>query len=275
MSVRYAIVPAAGLAKRMRPLTTAIPKEMLPLGRKPVIQHVVEELDAAGIDHTVLVGRPGKEAIEKHFDARPANRQVATPGVYFVHQQEQLGLGHAVLQGREAVGDHPFAVANGDSLIFCKEEPLMARMVRLFEERNAAAVIALERVAPERVHRYGIVVPGRIANGVIEIRGLVEKPQPERAPSNLAIAARYVFSPEIFPMLAQTPPGANGEIQLTDAITRLSEDDRPVYGVLLRPGERRYDIGGFDSFSRAFIDFALADPDFGEALRAELRRRLE
>jgi UTP--glucose-1-phosphate uridylyltransferase len=277
MPVRHAIVPAAGLAKRMRPLTTAMPKEMLPLGRKPVIQHVVEELAAAGIDRVVLVSRPGKEPLERQFEAQPAGAGVEAPGVYYVHQQEQLGLGHAVLQGRDAVGAHPFAVANGDSLISGSSASgsVLMRLVRLFEARNAAAVIALERVPRERVNRYGIIIPGEVRDGIVDVRGVVEKPAADSAPSDFAISARYVFSPAVFPILERTTPAANGEIQLTDAITELAAGERPVLGVLLESGERRYDIGGFDSFYRAFIDYALADAEFGAVIQKHMQERLK
>jgi UTP--glucose-1-phosphate uridylyltransferase len=293
MSVDIAVVPVAGLGTRLLPATKSQPKEMLPVGRKPVVQYVVEELTRVGLQRLLFVTGPGKASIENHFDLDPELIQTlretgkeellgelqferAAVQYFYTRQRQTLGLGHAVLCSRSFVGRHPFVVALGDSIIGLQaESDVVRRMIACFEERGAAAVIAFEEVPEADVHQYGIAAPRNGAGDVFEIADLVEKPSRAEAPSNLAIAARYVLSPAIFDALEQTPPGKGGEIQLTDAIRSLVRAGAPAYGVRLGPGERRYDIGNFESYFRAFVEFALADPRFGASLRRHMEHLLD
>ena len=287
MNIDIAIVPVAGLGTRLLPATKSQPKEMLPVGRKPVVQYVVEELTRVGMKRVLFITGPGKTSIENHFDLdgelvqtlRESGKEDllaeleyerATVQYFYTRQRQLLGLGHAVLCARSFVGDQPFVVALGDSIIGMNaESDVVRRMIQCYEEKNAAAVIAFEEVAPEDVNDYGIAQP-RTNDELFEIDDLVEKPAPRDAPSNLAIAARYVLSPAVFDALSVTRRGKGGEIQLTDAIRAVIRGGGTAYGVRLRPGERRYDIGNFDSYFEAFVAFALADPKFGPALKRRL-----
>jgi UTP--glucose-1-phosphate uridylyltransferase len=288
--VDIAVVPVAGLGTRMLPATKSQPKEMLPVGRKPVVQYVFEELTAAGLQRILFVTGPGKTSIENHFDINEELVQMLrekgkedllaaleferAPVQYFYTRQRQaLGLGHAVLSARAFVGDEPFVVALGDSIIgLDRQSDIVRRMKETFEDKGAAAVIALEEVPRDEVRNYGIVQPRRAVGDVFELADVVEKPTPAEAPSTLAIAARYVLSPKIFAALDRTRPGVGGEIQLTDAIRKLIHDGGLVYGMVLRPDERRFDIGNFDAYFRAFVEFALADRKHGASLRSFLER---
>jgi UTP--glucose-1-phosphate uridylyltransferase len=290
--VNIAVVPVAGLGTRLLPATKSQPKEMLPVGRRPVVQYVVEELTRAGMQRLLFVTGRGKSSIENHFDVDvelvQALRETGkedllaeltferAPVQYFyTRQREILGLGHAILCGRSFVGDEPFVVALGDSIIGLEaRSDIMQRMIDCFEGKGAAAVVAFEEVPREDVRHYGIAQP-KSAGDVFEIADVIEKPSPQEAPSNLAIAARYVFAPAIFDALSRTAPGKGGEIQLTDAIRLLIQDGGRVYGVRLAQGERRFDIGNFDSYFRAFVEFALADDKHGPGLRAYLERLLK
>jgi len=287
MDIDIAVVPVAGLGTRLLPATKSQPKEMLPVGRKPVVQYVVEELTRVGMRRVLFVTGPGKASIENHFDLNGELIQTLRENgkedlleeleferssvQYFYTRQRQLfGLGHAVLCAQPFVGDRPFVVALGDSIIgIHAESDVVERMTRLFRERNAAAVVAFEEVRPDEVGQYGIAKP-KASGEIFEIEDLVEKPSSDEAPSTLAIAARYVLSPAIFAALARTRRGKGGEIQLTDAIRALIRDGGLVLGVRLRAGERRYDIGNFEAYFEAFVEFALADPRFGRHLKRHL-----
>ncbi len=287
MSIDTAVVPVAGLGTRLLPATKSQPKEMLPVGRKPVVQYVVEELARVGMNRVLFITGPGKASIENHFDLNGELIQVlretgkeellaelqferAALQYFYTRQRQLLGLGHAVLCARSFVGRQPFVVALGDSIIgLHAQSDVVQRMIACFEERRAAAVIAFEDVPRAEVCRYGIAKPAD-AGETFEIEDLVEKPSVDEAPSTLAIAARYVLSPGIFDALARTPPGKGGEIQLTDAIRSVIRDGGRAYGIRLDEGERRYDIGNFDAYFRAFVEFALADPRFGDSLRRYL-----
>ena len=291
MPIDIAVVPVAGLGTRLLPATKSQPKEMLPVGRKPVVQYVVEELARVGTRRLLFVTGPGKASIENHFDLNPELIQTLretgkeellaelaferVPVQYFFTRQRQLlGLGHAILCAKSFVGRQPFVVALGDSIIgMHAESDVVRRMTRCFEERGAAAVIAFEEVPRHEVGQYGIAKP-RTDGDVFEIEDLVEKPSPEEAPSTLASAARYVLAPAVFDALEATSPGKGGEIQLTDAIRSVIKGGGKAYGVRLRPGECRYDIGNFESYFQAFVEFALADPRVGAGLRAHLERLL-
>jgi UTP--glucose-1-phosphate uridylyltransferase len=293
MSIDFAVVPVAGFGTRLLPLTKSQPKEMLPVGRKPVVQYVVEELARAGIRRQLFITGPGKTAIENHFDEdaelierlRVAGKEELLQQLqyerqdvdyFYTRQRRQLGLGHAVLCARPLLGDQPFVVALGDSIIGLNAQSnIVRRMINVFEEQSAAAVIAFEEVSAADVSQYGIAKPRGRAGDVFLLDDVIEKPAAADAPSNLAIAARYVCSPQVFDALAQTPRDAGGEIQLTDALRHLIGRGAKVVGVRLGPEEKRYDIGNFESYFRAFTEFALADPDYGPALRAHLERLAE
>jgi UTP--glucose-1-phosphate uridylyltransferase len=292
MSIDIAVIPVAGLGTRLLPATKSQPKEMLPVGRKPVVQYVVEELARVGMKRVLFITGPGKASIENHFDLNGELIQTlresgkedllaeleyerATVQYFYTRQRQLLGLGHAISCAQSFVGNQPFVVALGDSIIgMHAESDVVQRMTRSYEEHDAAAVIAFEEVPHADVSQYGIAKPASDGE-VFEILDLVEKPEPREAPSNLAIAARYVLSPAIFDALATTRRGKGGEIQLTDAIRALIRNGGRAFGVRLRPGERRYDIGNFGAYFEAFVSFALADPKFGPALRRHLRDVLD
>lgn len=277
---------------RLLPATKSQPKEMLPVARKPIVQYVVEELVANGIGEILFITGRKKASIENHFDSDPdLARAINTSGreellkeiefedlgahLYYTRQRVQRGLGDAVLCGESFAGEQPFVVALGDSILgLHANSRCVARMVELFEQRRASCVIAVEEVPREQTSQYGIIEPGPGENAWCRVVRLVEKPAPEDAPSNLAIAGRYIFSPVIFDMIRQVEPDERGEVQLTDAIQRLCEEGRRVLAVRLPPSERRYDIGNFPSYFETFVEFALADPDYGPGLRAAIERLL-
>jgi UTP--glucose-1-phosphate uridylyltransferase len=292
MSVTLAVVPVAGRGTRLLPLTKSQPKEMLPLGRKPVVQYVVEELARNGLKRLLFITGPGKAAIENHFDIdaeliahlRETGKEELLEELaferedleyFYTRQRRQLGLGHAVLCARPVVDDQPFVVALGDSILGLDPPSTVVReMIRHFESAGADGVVALEEVPPADVVRYGVARPRGRADSVFELDDLVEKPEPDEAPSNLAVASRYVFSPRIFDHLETTPRGKGGEIQLTDAVRAMIADGGKVLGLRLPPGEHRFDIGNFESYFAAFAHFALADAQAGAALRAKLAQLL-
>ena len=289
MSVDFAVVPVAGRGTRLLPLTKSQPKEMLPMGRKPVVQYVVEELARCGIGRLLFITGPGKTAIENHFDIdaeliahlRETGKEELLRELaferedleyFYTRQRRQLGLGHAVLCARPVVGRQPFVVALGDSIIgMHAQSQVVGTMIAEFEARRADAVIVFEEVPREEVVYYGIAKPRDGIGDVFELDDLIEKPSVAEAPSNLAVAARYVFSPAIFDCLERTRPGKGDEIQLTDAIRLLIEQGGKVLGVRLPPGERRFDIGNFESYFLAFLEFALADEHYGPTLRTRLK----
>jgi UTP--glucose-1-phosphate uridylyltransferase len=293
MDINLAVIPVAGLGTRLLPATKSQPKEMLPVGRKPVVQYVVEELTRMGMERLLFITGPGKTSIENHFDLDNDLIQVLretgkedllaeleferTPVQYFYTRQRQLlGLGHAVLCAQSFVGDQPFVVALGDSIIGMNaQSDVVQRMKQCFTENQADAVIAFEEVQAHEVYRYGIASPANDDRDIFPLADVIEKPNVDEAPSNLAIAARYVFAPSIFEALQRTRPGKNGEIQLTDAVRLILQDGGRAFGVRLRPDERRYDIGNFESYFRAFVEFALADEKQGAALREYLKELLD
>jgi len=293
MSVDIAVVPVAGRGTRLLPLTKSQPKEMLPVGRKPVVQYVVEELARCGVSRLLFVTGPGKTAIENHFDIdaelidmlRETGKEELLAELaferedieyFYTRQRRQLGLGHAVLCARPVVGDQSFVVALGDSIIGLNaQSEVVGTMIERFETSRAAAVIALEEVPRDEVVHYGIAKPRDGTGDVFALGDLVEKPSAAEAPSNLAVAARYVFSSAIFHYLEKTPRGKGNEIQLTDAIRMLIRDGREVLGVRLRPDETRFDVGNFESYFTSFVEFALADPQDGPVLRRYLEGLLQ
>ena len=289
MTIDLAVVPVAGHGTRLLPATKSQPKEMLPVGRKPVVQYVVEELAAAGIRRVLFVTGARKAAIENHFDEdhqlntylRESGRENELAELefdrrnieyFYTRQRRQLGLGHAVLCAQPLVGQQPFVVALGDSIIgLHAQSTIVARMLDEFERTRADFVIAFEEVPANDVVRYGIAEPMSAVGDRFELRRIVEKPSVAEAPSNLAVAGRYVFGPSIFEKLTGTKPGKGGEIQLTDAIQAVLAEGGKGVGLRLGPTERRFDIGNFLSYFRAFVDFALTDPQYGAALQEHVR----
>ena len=278
-----AVVPVAGLGTRLLPLTKTQPKEMLPVGRKPVVHHIVEELIENGIDQILFITGASKASIENYFDLDESlvtmlrengkedllaelQLDYATVKYYFTRQRQLLGLGHAIQCASDFIADQSFSVALGDSIIQGGDAKLLSRMQTCFDEHECAAVIAFETVPKNEVFRYGIAHP-KSDDDIFELADIVEKPKVDNAPSQLAVAARYIFKPLIFDALKRIKPGAGGELQLTDAIRLLIAEGHPVYGVRLTEDERRFDIGNYSSYYRAFIEFALADETHGADLR--------
>lgn len=281
-----AVIPAAGLGTRFLPATKAMPKEMLPVVDKPAIQYVVEEAAKAGIQDVLIILGRNKNNIANHFDAMPELEQKLREkgdtdklakveqasdlaDVHMVRQGEPKGLGHAVLRAKAHVGDHPFAVLLGDDLID-ERDPLLPQMLAEYDKRGAA-IIALMEVEPENIHLYGVAeVEATDTDGVVKVTGLVEKPQREDAPSNLAIIGRYVLGPDVFEVLEHTEPGKGGEIQLTDALQELAADpEKGVYGVVFRG--RRYDTGDKLDYIKAIVQLASDRDDLGPDLRPWLK----
>ena len=283
--IRKAIFPAAGLGTRFLPATKAQPKEMLPLVDKPIIQYGVEEAVASGIDNIILVTGRGKNAIEDHFDvsvelesfleARGKREQLDEIrkisnmiNFAYVRQGEPLGLGHAVLVGRDLVGDEPFAVILADDVIDA-QPPAIKQMIEVFK-RVGGPVLAVERVKPEEVSSYGVIDidPGaQLGAGVYRVRDLVEKPPRGEAPSNLAIIGRYILTPDIFPALAAIKSDRTGEIQLTNGLRELLKS-RPIYACEVKGV--RHDTGNKLGFLKAVVYFALRRPDLAEKFSAYL-----
>ncbi len=283
--IRKAVIPAAGFGTRFLPFTKSVPKELVPLVDKPVIQYVVEEAAAAGIDQILIVTSNGKGAIQDHFNRTfELEQRLEATGkhelleevrsisriadIHYVYQQELNGLGDAVRCAKAFVGDEPFAVLLGDTVLdSATETPVIGQLVEAWE-RFDAPVTALETVPMERVSRYGVVDGEFIEDGLCKVNGWVEKPAPEEAPSNLVIASRYVFTPDIFEALARTPRGKGNEIQLTDAM-RLLLDRRPMYGRVI--AGKRYDLGSKLGFLTGTVEFGLRRPEFREAFAAYLK----
>tara|TARA_R110002072_G_scaffold4142_7_gene29230 strand:+ start:32 stop:919 length:888 start_codon:yes stop_codon:yes gene_type:complete len=278
--VRKAVLPVAGLGTRVLPATKSIPKEMLPVFDRPAIQYVVDEAIAAGIEHFVFVTGRNKGAIEDYFDRayeleatlqdkgkteilEILNRTRATPGsMSFVRQQAPLGLGHAIWCARDIIGDEPFAILLPDVLV--RAEPsCLAQMVAAYEE-TGGNIIAVEQVAPENVDKYGVIDPIERQGNRIRMRGMVEKPPLDTAPSNLAITGRYILQGTIFKYLEDQAAGAGGEIQLTDAMARLMQNQD--FHAVEYEGQS-YDCGDKLGYLRATIAFALNDPELGAAAR--------
>jgi UTP--glucose-1-phosphate uridylyltransferase len=288
MRVRKAVFPAAGWGTRFLPATKAQPKEMLPLVDKPVIQYAVEEAVAAGIEQVIIVTSSQKRAIEDHFDSSyELERLLEEKGeieklrqvrhisdlaqVAYVRQKEQLGLGHAVLMTKDLVGHEPFAVLLPDDVVI-GERPCIGQLIHAYE-RTHSTTVAVMPVTPEETSRYGIVgaeePEGDSDNGRLRrVTRLVEKPRAEDAPSNLAVIGRYVLTPKIFDKLEQTARGAGGEIQLTDGIEALMEE-QSVYAYEFEG--TRYDAGTTMGWLEATVDLALRRPDLGTAFREHLR----
>lgn len=246
--ITKAVIPAAGLGTRLLPLTKAVPKELMPLGRKPVLEHVVDEAAVCGITDILFVISESKTAIRTHFgDFWNGIR------FHYTFQPEQKGLADAIWCGREFVGTDPFAVVLGDSVIETDQPVLpFQRVLDTYRETAARAVIVVQRTPLDEVSQFGIVRPKHGVGPSFQIDGLVEKPRPEDAPSEYAIAGRYAFDASIFDYIERTPRGAGGEYQITDSVGLMLEDDLDVWCVALGDNEIRRDIGTFDIYFEAF-----------------------
>ena len=279
MIIKKAVITAAGWGTRFLPVTKSQPKEMLPLLDKPIIQYSVEEVIACGIELVVIVTAFGKRAIEDYFDCNYELEQVlAGKGetkllesvrrssnmvdIGYIRQKEQSGLGHAVLTAKNMIGNGPFALLLPDDL-FEKKEEVLSNMIQIYE-KYGCAVLALKQVTEEEIGRYGIISGKKVGERIYRVTDLVEKPSPEDAPSNLAIMGRYVLVPEIFKVLENTRPGKNGEIQLTDALRTLLQN-QPIYGYEFE-GER-YDAGTPLGLLETTITLGLKEPVIGPQLR--------
>ncbi len=286
MKVRKAVFPVAGLGTRFLPATKSSPKEMLPLIDKPLVHYVVEEAVASGIEHILFVTGRGKRALEDYFDisfeleallqekgkdkAFQEIRDIADMvKIYYVRQKQALGLGHAILCAREFVGDEPFAVLLGDDIID-GSKPCLGQLLDVYRKYQGT-VLALEEVPMENISSYGCVKANQLSEQVFEVLDMVEKPKREDAPSNLAIIGRYVLTPDIFPILEKQQPGKGGEIQLTDALRKLSQEEA-VYGC--RFEGVRHDCGDKLGFLKATVDMALKREEFNSEFKAFLKKRL-
>jgi UTP--glucose-1-phosphate uridylyltransferase len=286
MQVKKAVFPVAGLGTRFLPATKSSPKEMLPLIDKPLVQYVVEEAVASGIEQILFVTGRGKRAIEDHFDiafeleallydkGKDAElsqvREIAEMvNIFYVRQKQARGLGHAILCAREFIGDEPFAVLLGDDIID-GEKPCLGQLLEVYKKYRGT-VLALEQVPMESISSYGCVKANHLSDKVYEVTDMVEKPKPSDAPSDLAIIGRYVLTPDIFPILEKQEPGLGGEIQLTDAIRKLLQDEA-VYGC--RFEGIRHDCGDKLGFLKATVDMALKREEFNGEFEQFLRERL-
>lgn len=287
MRVRKAVIPAAGLGTRFLPATKASPKEMLPVVDKPVIQYVVEEAVEAGIEAVLIVTGRGKEAIENHFDvsfeleqlleARGKKEELATVRaiasmveVGYVRQKEALGLGHAVLCARHWIGNEPFAVFLGDDIVV-SDTPCIRQMLDVFE-REGRSVLGVMEVGREETRKYGIVAGEPVEDRLVRVTDIVEKPEPDAAPSTTAVIGRYVFTPTIFEELERTRADTSGEIQLTSAIRALLDHETVL---AYRFEGRRYDTGDRLGFLQATVETALSRPDLAGPFRDYLKRVLQ
>ena len=285
--IRKAVIPAAGFGTRFLPATKSQPKEMLPIVDTPVIQYVVEEAVAAGITDILMVIGKGKRAIEEHFDRsfqleeqlkaknrtqelEQIQRISKMADIHFVWQKEIKGLGDAIYCARHHVNNEPFAVLLGDTVIDAPS-PAVRQLLEVYE-KVYNPVVLLEEVDRTKVSRYGVINGRETQPGIYEIQDFIEKPSVEEAPSNLVVASRYVFTPDIFKYLEQTTPGKGGEIQITDAM-RLMVRQRLMYGKKLQG--RRCDIGNKEGFVRTNMEFALKDPDLAESMKTYIRNLSE
>lgn len=287
MRVKKAVFPVAGLGTRFLPATKASPKEMLPLIDKPLVQYVVEEAVASGIEQILFVTGRGKRAIEDHFDIsfelesllrekgkddtlQEIHKISEMIKIFYVRQQQALGLGHAILCSRDFVGNEPFAVLLGDDIIDA-EKPCLAQLMEVFRKYQGS-VLALEKVPMENISAYGCVKAAEVSENTFKVTDMVEKPKREEAPSDLAIIGRYILTPEIFPILEKQTTGKGGEIQLTDAIHKLLSE-QAVYGC--RFNGTRYDCGDKLGFLKATVDMALKRQELNGEFEKYLRTKLQ
>jgi UTP--glucose-1-phosphate uridylyltransferase len=287
LKIRKAVLPVAGLGTRILPASKVVPKEMLPLVDKPTLQYIVEEAVAAGIEEIIFVSSRSKRSIEDHFDTFPEleailakkgkkreleelHRIEKMASFVTVRQPQPLGLGHAVLCAKELVGNEPFVVMLGDDLV-APETPCLPRMIEL-HERYGGSILSLFPSPPDQISAFGVAAVEDIENDVVKVKFLVEKPKAEEAPSNLAVAGRYVLTPDIFTLLAESGPGVGGEIQLTDSMQRQAQAGH-CFG--LRFSGVRYDTGTPLGYLTTSIAYALKRPEMAQGLREYMSRILK
>lgn len=285
-TIRKAIIPAAGLGTRFLPVTKSMPKEMLPIIDKPVIHYVVEEAVDAGIEDIIIITGRGKRAIEDYFDASPELemrlkdqkkieqlkqlKEISDfPGIHYVRQKEPMGLGDAILKAEKHIGNEPFAVLLGDDII-ANNQSCTGQLISVFS-RFHSSIISIELLPPEKISSYGIIKGSEIEPDIFAIQDIIEKPTPDSAPSNMGAVGRYIFVPEIFDCLKRTSPGVGNEIQLTDAI-RLLLQEQPVYAYKFKG--KRYDTGDKLGYIETIIEYALKDPHLQKNLTKFLTDRL-
>ena len=285
MNIRKAVIPAAGFGTRFLPVAKAQPKEMIPIVDTPVIHYVVEEAVKSGITDILLIIGRGKRAIEEYFDRswelektleekgkydllKQIQDITSMANIHFVWQKEMRGLGHAIMHARTFIGDEPFAVLLGDTLIEGNNgRPVIVQLMHVYQ-RYQSSVVGLEKVAREVVSRYGVIDGELVSDGIYRANSFVEKPAPGEAPSDLAIASRYIFNPEIFDFLDHTSPGKNNEIQLTDAMCAMLNEQK-MYG--LHFDGKRYDIGNKLDFIKTNLIYGLKTPDIRDELKEWLK----
>ncbi len=281
--IRKAVIPAAGLGTRFLPITKSQPKEMLPIVDTPTIQFVVEEAVASGIKDILIITGKGKRSMEDHFDRSfeleyllksqgktEALAQIQKlsnlADIHFIRQKEQFGLGHAIHCAKAHIGNEPFAVLLGDTLVSNTDFPCTKQLINIYNKYQST-VIGLEEVPEEKVMRYGIINGRLIEDSVYLIKDLIEKPSIEEAPSNLAVGGRYIFTPDIFDFIEKTKPGKNNEIQITDAMRLMKEKTR-IYG--FKFDAKRYDIGNRLDYLKTIVEFALKREDIGKEFKEYL-----
>jgi len=287
LKVKKAIIPAAGLGTRFLPATKAQPKEMLPIVDKPTIQYIIEEAIASGIEDIMIVTGRGKRAIEDHFDKSYELEDILMRkgdednlrlvkdisnhvNIYYIRQKEPKGLGHAIYCARSFIGNEPFAVLLGDDIVD-SEVPCLKQLIEVFNEYNTT-VLGVQKVAEEDVNKYGIVSCKLVEDRVYKVKDLVEKPEKENAPSNIAILGRYIITPQIFRHLENAQPGKGGEIQLTDALRALMQNEAMyAYDFI----GKRYDVGNKIGFLQANVEFALKREDLRDEFREYLMSLLD
>lgn len=287
MKVRKAVIPAAGLGTRLLPATKAVPKEMLPILDKPAIQYIVEEAVEAGIEEILIITNRGKDAIENHFDIsyelekhleeknnqemleilKPISKMAK---IYFMRQQSPNGLGHAVGMAKEFIKNEPFAVLLGDDLFYHEQQNCLRSLIDIYD-REKKSVFALMKVPLEDVNKYGIISGKKIEENLYEVKGLIEKPSPMEAPTNLAVMGRYVFTSKIFEMIDETKPGKGGEIQLTDAMYKLLAF-QGMFGYIF--DGKRYDTGNLLGYLKTIVDYALRREDISESFKEFLKEKI-
>lgn len=281
-TIRKAVIPAAGRGSRLYPLTKAQPKEMMPVGPRPAIQAVVEELGAAGITDILVITGPGKSALEEHLDpnAGRLSAQEREPWaeafsdvqvrIFYTRQNPPCGLGEAIACAADFVGGDDFVVALGDSIIIGGPVPVSQRLIQAHLAHHASATLGVQQVRPEYTSRHGILDVAAEKNGVLQVQGIIEKPSPQQAPSNWAVCGRYVLAPAIFTHLDHLQAGYGGEFQLTDAIAAMIAAGELVQAVPLGKEELRLDVGNFVSYSRAFVRATVNHPQLGREFREYL-----
>ena len=283
--IKKAVIPAAGWGTRFLPATKAMPKEMLPIVDTPTIQYIVEEAVRAGIEDICVITSPYKKAVEDHFDrsreleftleasgksdmAKEIRKIGELANLVSIRQKEALGLGHAIYCAKSFVGNEPFAVLLGDDVVYNEERPCIGQLMEVYENCGTS-VLGVQTVSMDDIHKYGCVDGKQVGDRLYEVRGMVEKPKKEEAPSNVAILGRYIITPEVFGYLEKTKPGAGGEIQLTDALKALAAE-QGMYSYDFEG--RRYDVGDRLGYLEATVEFALRREDLKDAFYEYLQK---